>query len=161
MKFKGAHRTHRTHGKSRKFFLLFFLFFSVYSVCSVGPLFLSAMSDQFLLMEPIRDALNNGDFSHLRKISEERISVNFEPPFDLKGYVSIDKFIEDFSPGYSLYRTVRIEPSSQQIEENYAVQSLNVILKDKRSEKDIYYKFIFFMRKRVEWKIYYLRGLKL
>lgn len=155
-----AHRTHGIHRKTKTFFLLFFLFFSVFSVCSVGSLPLAA-SSPFLLMEPIGEALDTGDFKRFRDISEEKISVNFEPPFDLKGYVAIDKFIDDFSSAFSRYRAVGTEWTSKQIEENFAVQSLNVILKDKRSEKDIYYKLIIFMKKRAEWKIYYLRGLKL
>lgn len=159
MRFYRAHRTHRIHGK-KKLFLLFFLFFSVFSVFSVGR-FLLAVSGQFLLMEPIEDSLYKGDFKRFCEISEEKISVNFEPPFDLKGYVAIDKFIDDFSSAFSRYQAVGKEWSSKQIEENFAVQSLNLILKDKRSEKEIYYKFIFFMKKRAEWKIYYLRGLKL
>ena len=157
MRFNNAHSTHR---KTKKFFLLFFLFFSVLSVCSVGRLLL-AVSGQFLLMEPIGESLETGDFSRFRDMSEEKISVNFEPPFDLKGYVTIDKFIDDFKSAFSRYQVTRTEWTSKQIEENFAVQSLNVILKDIRSEKDIYYKFIFFMKKKAEWKIYYLRGLKL
>ena len=113
-------------------------------------------------MQPIRDSIRTGDFSHFKGISHARISVQLEPPFELGGYVPIAKFIEDFSSEYSLYKAERIEWSSKQIEENYAVQSLNVILKNKRSEKEIYYKLIFFMKKRLkQWKIYYLRGLRL
>jgi hypothetical protein len=160
MKFSKACRTNRIHRKTKKSFLLFFLSFSVFSVCSVGHLLL-AVSGQFLLMEPIGESLETGDFTRFHDVSEEKISINFGPPFDLKGYVPIDKFIDDFSSVFSRYQATRTEWTSKQIEENFAVQSLNVILKDKRSEKDIYYKFIFFMKKRAEWKIYYLRGLKL
>ncbi|MCP5102599.1 MAG: hypothetical protein GY950_04430 [bacterium] len=123
--------------------------------------FLPSVEGHYLLMEPIRDAISTGDFGYFRDISEKKISVNFEAPFDLNGYVPIDKFIEDFSVGYAQYKVERMEWSSKQIDENYAVQSLNVILEDNRSEEDVYYKFIFYMRKDVKWKIYYLRGLRI
>jgi hypothetical protein len=49
-----------------------------------------------------------------------------------------------------------------QLEEQFTVQSLALVLKDKRSEKTVYYKLIFFLAKKDnEWKIYYLRGLKI
>lgn len=139
--------------------------------CFFKPLFSSSLlllfssllppqsTSQFLLMQPIEDAIGSADFSQFKEISAKKISVNLEAPFDLRGYVHIEKFIEDFSEEYSLYKAERIEWSSKQIDENYAVQSLNVILKNKRSRQEIYYKFIFFMKKNIQWEIYYLRGL--
>ena len=142
--------------------LLFFFSSFLFSASQLLSFSASSFTDPFLLMQPIRDSIRTGDFSHFKGICLARISVQLESPFELRGYVPIAKFIEDFSSEYSLYKAERIEWSSKQIEENYAVQSLNVILKDKRSEKEIYYKFIFFMKKRLkQWKIYYLRGLRL
>jgi hypothetical protein len=122
--------------------------------------------DQYLLMKPIEKAIISGDFSGFKAISKEKISVNLEAPFDLNGYLYMDKFIEDFNRKFSHFETKRNEWSSIQLEEEYAVQSLNLILMDKRSEKNVYYKFIFFLTKEIkktkqEWKIYYLRGLKI
>lgn len=124
---------------------------------------LSAPDDRghYLLMQPIEDAVRSGNFSSFKGITQGRISVNFEAPFVLTGYIYIDKFVEDFSAAYASYKAERLEWSSKQIDGNFAVQSLNVILKHSRSEKELYYKFIFFMKKKAKWKIYYLRGLKI
>jgi hypothetical protein len=131
-------------------------------------------NENYLLMQPIEKGIYSGDFSGWKNISKEKISVNLEPPFDLNGYLYIEKFIEDFSRKFYQFgkksradnvqndKVKQIEWSSMQLEEMYAVQSLNLVLKDKRTEKNVYYKFIFFLAKvDKEWKIYYLRGLKI
>jgi hypothetical protein len=135
-----------------------FLVAALLTVCA----YLSAASDpgHYLLMQPIQDALGKRKFTLLKEISEKKISINLESPFDLNGYVSIDKFIDDLTPLYSQFEA-RIEWGSKQLEEQFAVQSLILVLKDRRSEKTIYYKLIFFFTKKDEkWKMYYLRGLK-
>ncbi|MDQ1354353.1 MAG: hypothetical protein QG657_4662 [Acidobacteriota bacterium] len=139
----------------------FLLFFSASLLLFFSSSFLSSQStDQFLLMQPIENAVRSANFSQFKGISAKKISVNLEAPFDLRGYMFIEKFIEDFSEEYAPYKAERIEWSSKQIDENYAVQSLNVVLKNKRSRQEIYYKFIFFMKKNIQqWEIYYLRGL--
>jgi hypothetical protein len=118
-------------------------------------------TEHYLLMQPIAEAINTGDFSHFKEISEDKISINFEPPFKLKGYVTIHRFIDEFSAIYALFKADELEWTSKQIGENFGVQSLNVILRNRKSEKEIYYKLIFFMKKEIEWKIYYLKGLKI
>jgi hypothetical protein len=115
----------------------------------------------FLLMEPIQTAFETGDFSNFRQVCSDRISVNFEEPFLLNGYFSRDKFIYEFSGQFSEYEIGKIEWSSMQIQDPFAVQSLNLVLKHRRSGRIIYYKFIFFMTRDQEWKLYYLKGLKL
>lgn len=115
----------------------------------------------FLLMEPIQTAFETGEFSHLRRICKEQISVNFEEPFLLNGYFHRDKFIYEFSGQFSEYEISKIEWSSWQIQDHFAVQSLNLVLKNQRSGRIIYYKFIFFMTRDQEWKLYYLKGLRL
>ena len=142
---------------------------------------LSFMADNgpqpYLLMQEILDALGSGDFVYLKnkEVYEDKISVNLEPPFELHGYLDIDEFVHDFTLEFSQYETENIQWVSKQLEEQYAVQSLNIILKNKRSEKTIYYKFIFFLEKKIDyynffffsikkdekWKIYYIRGLKI
>jgi hypothetical protein len=118
--------------------------------------------DEYLLMKPIQDAFNTGDFNKLKEHSLHRISINFEPPFELNGYFYIDAFIEDFSREFAQFETNTIDWSSRYQEERFAVQSLNLVLKNKRSERTINYKLIFFLTKvDQEWKIYYLRGLKI
>jgi len=118
-------------------------------------------SQQFLLRQPIQIAIESGDFSHLEVICQEKVSVNCEEPFRLNGYYSRQKFIAGFSGQFSKYELKEFEWLTRQIEENFAIQSLNVILKNKRSDKLIYYKFIFFMTQDKTWKLYYLRGLRI
>ena len=128
----------------------------------------------YLLMQDILNILGDGDFIRFKDICEEKISINFEPPFELYGYLKISEFVHDIKPMFSQFETEHIEWVSKQLEEQFAVQSLNIILKNKRSEKNIYYKLIFFLTKKTtyynffffsikkgeEWKIYYIRGLK-
>ena len=144
----------------RKYLKMFLILFFASSLLRFFSSPLSSQSmGQFLLMQPIETAIRSANFSQFKGIAAKKISVNLEAPFDLRGYVLIEKFIEDFSEEYSPYKAERIEWSSKQIDENYAVQSLNVVLKNKRSRQEIYYKFIFFMKKNIQWEIYYLRGL--
>ena len=111
-------------------------------------------------MQEIQDALKNAKL--FKSISEAKISVNLESPLLIHGYFPIDKFIDDFTLEFSGFETLGIEWVSIQLEEQFAVQSLALELKDKRSEKTVYYKLIFFLAKKEnEWKIYYLRGLKI
>ncbi|MCP5053888.1 MAG: hypothetical protein GY940_42365 [bacterium] len=118
--------------------------------------------DQYLLMQPIRKAVTTGDFSVFKTICREKISASFEPPFQVSGYLYREKFINRFSLEFSQFEATKVEWISQQIDVNFAVQSLNLILKNKRSDKIIYYKFIFFMTKEDnKWKIYYFRGLNI
>jgi hypothetical protein len=114
----------------------------------------------YLLMQEIQKAFNNAML--FKPISEARVSVNLDSPFKLHGYFLIDKFIDDFARKFSEFETLDMEWVSIQLEEQFAVQSLALILKNKRSEKTVYYKLIFFLAKKdEEWKIYYLRGLKI
>ena len=114
----------------------------------------------YLLMQEIQEAFNNAML--FKSISETRVSVNLDSPFNLHGYFLVDKFIDDFARRFSGFETLDMEWVSIQLEEQFAVQSLALILKNKRSEKTVYYKLIFFLAKKdEEWKIYYLRGLKI
>jgi hypothetical protein len=118
--------------------------------------------EQYLLMQPISKGIYSGNFSSFKEVCRPKISVNFEPPFELTGYIDTEKFIQDFSDSFSRFKTLELEWSSKQIEIPFAVQSLNLILKNKRSDKTVYYKFIFFMIKSDQkWQIYHLRGLSI
>jgi len=63
--------------------------------------------------------------------------------------------------------TEKLEWSSLQVEDNIAVQSLNLIMTNRFSRLKIFYKLILFMsadynqEKEIEWKLYYLRGLRI
>ncbi|MCP4154916.1 MAG: hypothetical protein GY757_44750, partial [bacterium] len=87
-------------------------------------LLLFAFTGHYLLMQPIEYSIKSGDFSQFRDISKKKISIHCEPPFELKGYLFIDKFIQDFSAKYSRYKSEKTEWSSKQFEDNFAVQSL-------------------------------------
>jgi len=117
----------------------------------------------YLLMKPIENALKTGNFKILDEISEKRISVDLESPFELNGYLPTEKLIDSLAHIFSKFETKNIEWVSRQLEEKFSVQSLNLVLKNKQSEKYEYYKIILFLTKKEnkEWKIYYLRGLKI
>ena len=122
---------------------------------------LAVLFQQFLLKDPIQQAIETGNFSQLVKMCQERISANFEEPFVLNGYFHRDQFVSLFSRQFEKYQVKKSEWLTRQIEEKFAIQSLNLILKNKRSEKLIFYKFIFFMTKDKTWKLYYLKGLRI
>jgi len=103
-------------------------------------------TQHFLLMHPIQNAIENGDFSGFKTICKKKMSINLEKPFLINGYFYADKFIDD---------------SSKQVEGDFAIQSLNLDLKNKKSGRIVLYKLIFFMTRDKEWKLYYLRGLRI
>lgn len=135
---------------SRKYLFPVFLFFLLANF---------AFSQFYLLKQPIEDSIFKGNFEAFTDICTEKVSANLEPPFLLKGYFDRDKFIEKFTKEFSHFIVEKIEWISLQVEEKFAIQSLNVILKNNRSGKVTYYKFIFFLTKNKQWKLYNLRGL--
>lgn len=118
-------------------------------------------SQFYLLEQPIEESIQSGNFEVFEDICTEKVSVNLEPPFQLKGYFFREKFIEKFTREFSQFTVEEIEWISLQVEEKFAIQSLNVILKNNSSGKVTYYKFIFFLTKSTQWKLYNLRGLRL
>lgn len=133
----------------------------------------SDYDENFLLMQPIREAFKTGDIGKLTDyIDGKRISVNFESPFDLNGYYYLDKFKYDFTRKFSQYTTLSIEGYSKQLEEDFSVQSFNWVLKHQLTGKTVHFKLIFFLKKikgpdplnkvnKDQWKIYHLRGLRI
>jgi hypothetical protein len=119
------------------------------------------VSQEYLVRQPIQEAVQNGRFAALAPICLQRITVSLEEPFSLSGYLSKEQFIEEFSARFQRLETEKIEWSSLQVEENIAVQSLNLILQNRISGQRVFYKLILFMSKEKEWKLYYLRGLKI
>lgn len=120
-----------------------------------------AISQQFLLMQPIQDSIRSGDFRGIEPICRRRISVNLEEPFSIKGYYDREQVAGELDLGFSRVTAENIEWSSIQVEETIAVQSMNLVLKDRFSGRKFYYKLIFFMSKEKEWKLFYLRGLRI
>ncbi len=130
------------------------LFFSIIFSTFAFPQF-------YLLEQPIEESFEKGDFKVFRDICTEKVSVNLEAPFHTTGYYYREKFISKFTAEFSRFKVEKIEWISLQVEEKFAIQSLNVILQDNHSGKITYYKFIFFLTKNNRWKLYNLRGLKL
>jgi hypothetical protein len=125
------------------------------------------VNQNYLVMQPIQEAVQYGRFSALDPICRPRITVNLEDPFSLGGFLTKGQFVEEFSARWANLETEKLEWSSLQVEENIAVQSLNLILVNRFSGLKIYYKLILFMsadyskEQEKEWKLYYLRGLRI
>jgi len=122
---------------------------------------LAVAVQQFLLLQPIQQAFNANDFSKLQPICVSRVSVKLEEPLALNGFLRAPRFVREFSSRLDEYEVKRLEWSSNYIEENYAIQSLNVQLTHRRIQRTVMYKFIFFILRDPEWKLYYLKGVRL
>jgi hypothetical protein len=98
-----------------------------------------------LLRQSIQKAIQTENFKNFVSICKKKVSIHFEEPFSLNGYFYRRHFIDVFSKKFYQYQVRNFEWSTKQIEENFAIQSLNLVLKHKKSAIVIYYKFIFFM----------------
>jgi hypothetical protein len=126
------------------------------------------ITQNYLVMQPLQEAIQHGRFAALAPICRQRVVLNLEEPLALQGTMSKEQFIEEFSARFASLEAEKIEWSSIQVEENIAVQSLNLILKKRFSGARVFYKLILFMNadpfhepKEKEWKLNYLRGLKI
>lgn len=131
-------------------------------------LLLLQITQHYLVMQPLQEAIQHGRFTALTPICRQRVVLNLEEPLALQGTMSKEQFIEEFSTRFASLEAEKIEWSSIQAEENIAVQSLNLILKKRFSGAKVFYKLILFMSadpfhepKEKEWKLFYLRGLKI
>jgi len=131
-------------------------------------LLLLQITQHYLVMQPLQEAIQNGRYAALAPICQQRIVLNLEEPLALQGTMSKEQFIEEFAARFATLEAEKIEWSSIQVEENIAVQSLNLILKKRFSGAKVFYKLILFMNadsfhepKEKEWKLHYLRGLKI
>jgi hypothetical protein len=124
-------------------------------------LLLLQITQNYLVMQPLQEAIQRGRFDALAPICRQRIVLNLEEPLALQGTLSKEQFIEEFSARFATLEAEKIEWSSIQVEDNIAVQSLNLILKKRFSGSRVYYKLILFMSKEKEWQLHYLRGIKL
>ena len=112
-------------------------------------------------MGPIEHSFKKNDFSKFNKICENYVTTAMDYPLLVNGFLNKSEFIDKISKRMKYYRVLKIEWGSKQIEENYAVQSINLELIDIRNNKTLFYKIIFFMKKIKEWKLYYLVGLEI
>lgn len=129
-------------------------------------LLLLQVTQHYLVMQPVQEALVNGRFEALAPICRPKVVVNLEEPFSIRGALAAAQFIGEFSGRFAGLEAEKIEWSSLQVEEDNAVQSLNLILKKRFSGARVLYKLILFMNSEArpgeekEWKLYYLRGLR-
>ncbi|MBN2400412.1 MAG: hypothetical protein JXI33_08760 [Candidatus Aminicenantes bacterium] len=127
----------------------------------------SPPGQNYLVMKPIQEAVQNGRFSTLEPICRPRILLDLEEPFSLSGFLTREQFIERIAIRLKKLTTEKLEWSSLQVDENIAVQSLNLIIMDRVSGFKVIYKLILFMdadldpNDEIKWKLYYLRGLKM
>ena len=127
----------------------------------------SPVGQSYLVMQPIQDAVQHGRFAALEPICRPRLALDLEAPFALSGFLTRSRFIERFSSRLAKLQTEKLEWSSLQVDENIAVQSLNLIMVDRISGLKVFYKLILFMNadydpgEEVKWKLYYLRGLRM
>ncbi len=132
-------------------------------------LLLLQISQQYLVMQPLQEAIQHGRFSALEPICQPRVVLNLEEPFALSGMMSKEQFIEEFAGSFRSLQAEKIEWSSLQAEEDIALQSLNLILKKRFSGARVTYKLILFMKAdevqdstgEKQWKLYFLRGLRI
>jgi hypothetical protein len=129
-----------------------------------------AITQNFLLMQPIQKAVETGNFTKLSDVCTRMISINFEKPFLKSGYIKRKSLTKYFNKKFVNYKVQKTEWSSlknlvglRKDDDTYAVQSLNLYLLSTESGEKIVYKFIFFMvrEKGLKWKIYYLRGIRI
>lgn len=130
-------------------------------------LLLLQVTQHYLVMQPLQEAIQDGRFSAMAPICRPRIVVNLEEPLAVQGAMGREQFIGEFAGRFAALQAEKIEWSSLQAEENIAVQSLNLILRQRFSGARVFYKLILFMNNDIasdgkkEWKLYYLRGLKI
>ncbi len=116
----------------------------------------------YLLMGPIQNSIVSGNYNGFENVCTETVSVNMEKPLSLRGHYNKKRFARELSFIMEEYKVISLEWISKHIWEDYAVQSLNLKLKNFRNGKNEFYKLIFFMkRKGKEWVLYYLRGIRL
>jgi len=119
-------------------------------------------SQHYLLMDPIQKSFEDNDFSGFKNITTKQLIVNLESPLSVTGDFKREKFIEKFGNIMKYFTVEKSEWVSKHIWEDFAVQSMNLIMKNMRSGDNEYYKFIFFLKRvKGDWKLYYLRGIKL
>ena len=125
-------------------------------------LLLLAITQNYLLMQPIQNSLHSGNAASLASVCQNRLAVHLEAPLALQGYWSRSAFADRLSALLAEYQAEDLSWSSIRVEETLAVQSLNLSLKNRFTSKKVVYTFVFFMNRNgaSEWKIFYLRGLQ-
>jgi hypothetical protein len=130
-------------------------------------LLLLQVTQHYLVMGPVQAAIQEGRFAELAPICRPSVVVSLEEPLAIRGALDRRQFIDEFSSRFAGLEVEKLEWSSIQVEEENAVQSLNLILRRRISGARVFYKLILFMNSEAapaagkEWKLYYLRGLRM
>lgn len=104
-------------------------------------------TDQYLNRQDLEDIIIKGEYKKFMDISLEEISVNFEAPLEIKGYLHTDKFVHRFEKLFSNFIVNEVKWRAVQIEERFAVESFDLVITNRRSEKTVYYKVILFLKR--------------
>lgn len=116
------------------------------------------LSQHYLLEPSIQKALVEKNPAVLVSTFRPRVELDLEAPLSLTGFLPRAIAATDLCRAIARRDVHRIEWSSLQVEDNLAVQALDVVWKDRLTGELQAYKFIFFMVKDPEWGIYSLRG---
>jgi hypothetical protein len=115
------------------------------------------------LENPILHAFSSGDFTEFATICKPKVSVNLSRPFEIKGYIPVEKFIDEITAQYRYFQTESIEWYERQIDVDNQIttQSLKVKLRPSGSKLTLSYQIIFMLEKKdKKWKIFYLRSIE-
>lgn len=115
------------------------------------------------LENPILYAFGSGDFADFANICKPEVSVNLSRPFNIKGYVPIQKFVDEITAQYRYFDTDSIEWYERQIDVDNQIttQSLKVKIRPSGSKLTFSCQIIFMLEKKdKKWKIFYLRSIE-
>jgi hypothetical protein len=129
-------------------------------------LLLLVLQQQYLLMQPIQESLQSGEYAPLQEICREYVAVNLEEPLAMRGYYNRHRFCSGLRSRLAPFQVVETQWSAIQVDDERAVQSLNLTLRHLISGQLLSVKLIFFMsqedsKKGREWRLDYLRGLRM
>jgi hypothetical protein len=118
---------------------------------------------EHLLQAQLEKVLLHKNFAVFEKICTEKVAVNCDAPMQLTGYFYNWSLADRFFQVTPFVRFDKIEWSGFFVDEDRAVESINAIAIDTRTNQSCSYKLIIFLIHNPdnEWKVYYLRGLKI
>ncbi len=125
-------------------------------------LILFIFAQNFLLMQPIGNSLKANNFLLLENYCTKQVVVNFDEPLNCSGIYTKEKFVKELQKIFKEFEIIKYTWSTKHIENIYAVQSIDLVLKNKvmNNNRKILFKIIFFMKKakKDKWLLYYLNG---
>ncbi len=116
-------------------------------------------SQKFLLMSPIEEAFYLQNYQALEKHSAQFVILEFEVPCRVTGNYQRQQAWQKIAQIFRKYKVKELLWSAMHVEQEVAVQSLNITFEDKTTRLLINMKFIFFMKRQKEWKLFLVKGL--